>query len=89
MQFNHIKRSICLLLVLVMVFSMSPLQVFAARAEDHDHTAEPVVQQLQAQADAILLQYLGSTSMTDAEILSTVDGMTPTRFMKSWVRSRP
>ena len=37
MQFDHIKRSISLLLVLVMVFSMCPLQAFAAVEEHHDH----------------------------------------------------
>jgi len=75
MQFNHIKRSICLLLVLVMVFSMCPLQVFAARAEHHDHAAEPVFQRLQAQTDALLLKYLGSKSMPEAEVLSAVENM--------------
>ena len=77
MQFNHMKRSICLLLVLVMVCSMSPLQVLAAEAEHQDHAAEPVFQQLQAQTDALLLNYLGTTSMPEAEILSAVEDMDP------------
>ena len=87
MQFNRIKRSISLLLVLVMVLSMSPLQVFAAGTDHHDHapapqaaaanpdTAPSLYRQLEAQTDALLLNYLGSASMTDAEVLSTVDDM--------------
>ena len=88
MQFNHIKRSISLLLALIMVFSLSPVHAFAAGAEhDHDHAADTVLsaeaadtvrsvyQPLQALADALLLKYLGTTTMTEEEILRAVDAM--------------
>ena len=88
MQLNHIKRSISLMLVLVMVLSWMPVHAFAAGTEhDHDHAADTVIsaeatdtvqsvyQQPQALADALLLKYLGTTTITEEEILRAVDAM--------------
>ena len=86
MQLNHIKRSISLLLVLVMVCSMMPVYAFADEAE-HDHaltaelsaeaadTVSSVPQQLQQKADALLTEHLGTTSMPDGETEAMVDAM--------------
>ena len=88
MQLNHIKRSISLVLALVMVLSLMPVRAFAAGTEhDHDHaadtalsaeatdTVQSVYQQPQALADALLLKYLGTTTITEEEILWAVDAM--------------
>ena len=83
MQFHHMKRSISLLLALVMVLTMMPLHALAAGTEHHDHAAETesaaqsLYQQLQVQADALLLNYLGTTSLTDGETRTAVDAMDP------------
>ena len=83
MQLNRIKRSISLLLVLIMVLSLCPAQVFAAGTDRHDHTAEAVpavettdtCQLLQAQTDALLLQTLGRSSVSEEMAGAAVDAM--------------
>ena len=80
MQYQSIKRGISLLLVLVMVVTMMPLHASAAGTETHTHPAavpDSPYQQLQAQADALLLNHLGTTLMTDAQIRAAVDSMDP------------
>ena len=79
MQLHYLKRGICLLLAMVMVFSAMPMQALAAGTEHHDHLAEPGITapdpQLRAQTDALLLNYLGTTSLTERQILATVEAM--------------
>ena len=79
MQLQPMKRSICLLLAMVMVFSMLPLQSFAAGTEDHVHAAEDadqaLYQQLQSGCDRDkLIQVLLETYEVDAaEAAADVD----------------
>ena len=76
MQYQSIKRGISLLLVLVMVVTMMPLHASAAGTEPHTHPAavpDSPYQQLQAQADALLLNHLGTTLMTEAQIRAAVE----------------
>ena len=85
MQLNLIKRSISLLLVLIMVLSLCPVQAFAAGTEEHDHhdhtaEAEPAAEttepeQLQAQTDALLLQVLGTATASEEMARSAADAM--------------
>ena len=85
MKLNRIKRSISLLLVLIMVLSLCPVQAFAAGTEEHDHhdhtaEAEPAAEttepeQLQAQTDALLLQVLGTATASEEMARSAADAM--------------
>ena len=81
MQLQPMKRSICLLLAMVMVFSMLPLQSFAAGTEDHVHAAEDadqaLYQQLQSRTDGFLETHLGTTLMMEKQILAAVGAMDP------------
>lgn len=81
MQLQPMKRSICLLLAMVMVFSMLPLQSFAAGTEDHIHAAEDadqaLYQQLQSRTDGFLETHLGTTLMMEEQILAAVGAMDP------------
>ena len=89
MHFNQIKRIICLLLALVMVCSMTPLHALAAEPEYHRHT-QPVVEtadtvsdlylDLQAQTDALLLESIGTTSMTEKKTIASVEAMDNSAF---------
>lgn len=75
------KRSVSLLLVLAMAISMMPLHAFAAQTNHHDHAqpasepTENLYQELQSRTDALLLEDLGGTSMTDVQTRATVDAM--------------
>ena len=79
------KRSLSLLLVLVMVLSFVPGQAFAAEIETHDHahevetTAQPALSEdaleIQAIIDEMLNWYLGTTVATPDEIAQTVANM--------------
>ena len=79
------KRSLSLLLVLVMVLSFVPGQAFAAEIETHDHaaevqtTAQPALSEealeIQATIDEMLNWYLGTTVVTPDEIAQTVANM--------------
>jgi len=46
MRLEHIKRSLSALLAVIMVFTMLPVQAFAAEAKDHVHSmeTEPVIE---------------------------------------------
>jgi len=80
-----LKRSLSLLLVLVMVLSFVPGQAFAAEIETHDHaaevetTAQPALSEealeIQAAIDDMLNWYLGTTVATPDEIAQTVANM--------------
>ncbi len=78
---NMVKRSISLLLALVMTFSFIPTQVLADETEPYDYgveteaVEETLYSQVQTRADELLLTYLGSTSMSKEEIISAIDAM--------------
>ena len=93
MQLNHAKRIVSLVLALVMVFSLSPVHAFAAGTEhDHDHaadtalsmeaadTVQSVYLQLQRKADELLMQHLGTTSLSDEGTVAAVDAMVDDSF---------
>ena len=83
MQFKRTKRRISLLLVLVMVFSMLPVHAFAAGAElsaEATDTVKSVHLQLQAKADELLMEHLGTTAMPEAEALAAVAAMSNDAF---------
>ena len=81
------KRFLSFLLAMVMIFSMVPLQALAVEHDDHDHseavTTAPdsdeersvYYQNAQNRIDAILVDYLGSTTVTAAELQAAVDAM--------------
>ena len=91
MQFYHMKRSISLLLAVIMVLSMMPLHAFAAGMDAHDHaadtnaaratdTAQSTYRQLQTKVDALLLKYLGTTSMSTKQTRAAVAAMDSSTF---------
>ena len=63
------KRCLSMLLALVLVFSMTPFQAFAAENDGHDHgSADTAGLQEQAEMDSILAQYGVTAGMSDAQI---------------------
>ena len=73
-----IKKCLSLVLALVMIFSLVPVQAFAAEDAGHDHTedstiiAEPVitdpVRAIQSRIDSILTQYGITADMSETDI---------------------
>ena len=76
------KRCLSMLLALVLVFSMTPFQAFAAENDGHDHSNTDVASQTetgtenglqeQAEMDSILAQYGVTAGMSDAQIADAI-----------------
>ena len=67
------RRVLSMLLAVMMIVTIVPVQVHAE--ETHSHETSSVAQEIQAAIDAILTNYLGTTSMSQQEIQSVVDAM--------------
>jgi hypothetical protein len=84
-----VKRSMSLLLALVMIFSFIPTQVFADETEPHDHSveteavADTLYSQVQTRADELLLTYLGGTSMSKEETIAAINAMDSDTFCRA------
>ena len=76
------KRCLSMLLALVLVFSMTPFQAFAAENDGHDHGSADTASQAetgtenglqeQAEMDSILAQYGVTAGMSDAQIADAI-----------------
>ena len=67
------KRCLSMLLALVLVFSMTPFQAFAAENDGHDHgSADTAGLHEQAEMDSILAQYGVTAGMSDAQIADAI-----------------
>ena len=62
------RRVLSMLLAVMMIVTIVPVQVSAE--ETHSHETSSVAQEIQAAIDAILTNYLGTTSMSQQEIQS-------------------
>ena len=87
---NECKRFLSLLIAFFMVFSLFPSQAFATETAEVQETtpvsenstkdattdSTELLQQIQSKMDAILLEYLGATVLTEDEVIDTVINMT-------------